>query len=159
MAWLNVDYLKFNLKTGENMLKVKDIMTVDIFTLKETDNLALARSVMNLARIRHIPVVKEDMSFIGLLTHRDILGATVSKLADLDHKAQEELDLGIPVMEIMNTKVKTVSQEDSLKNAAELLLENKFGCLPVLENGILVGIITEADFLNLTINLLEALSE
>lgn len=141
------------------MLKVKDIMTMDIFTLKETDNLALARSVMNLARIRHIPIVKDDMSFIGLLTHRDILGATVSKLADLDSQAQEELDLGIPVMEIMNTKVRTVSKDDSLRHAATMLLEHKFGCLPVLENGKLVGIITEADFLNLTINLLDALNE
>ncbi len=141
------------------MLKVKDIMTKDIFTLKETDNLALARSVMNLARIRHIPIVDENMVFIGLLTHRDILGATVSILADLDSQTQEEIDQGIPVMEIMNTRVKTVSPEDSLKDAAALLLEHKYGCLPVIYKGRLVGIITEADFLNLTINLLDALSE
>lgn len=141
------------------MLKAKDIMTTDIFTLKETDNLALARSVMNLARIRHIPVVREDMSFIGLLTHRDILGATVSRLADLDSHTQEELDLGIPVMEIMNTKVRVVSPDDSLRECAALLLEHKYGCLPVLEQEKLVGIITEADFLNLTISLLDALSE
>ncbi len=141
------------------MLKVKDIMTMDIFTLKETDNLALARSMMNLARIRHIPIVREDMTFIGLLTHRDILGATVSKLAELDSHTQEELDQGIPVMEIMNTKVRTVSRDDSLKEAAGLLLEHKYGCLPVIEEDKLVGIITEADFLNLTINLLEALTE
>ncbi len=141
------------------MLKVKDIMTTDIFTLKETDNLALARSVMDLARIRHIPVVSEDMGFIGLLTHRDILGATVSKLADLDSHTQEELDLGIPIMEIMNTRVKTISPDDSLRDCAALLLEHKFGCLPVLEQNRLVGIITEADFLNLTISLLDALTE
>ncbi len=141
------------------MLKVKDIMTTDIFTLKETDNLALARSVMNLARIRHIPIVAEDMRFMGLLTHRDILGATVSKLAELDSQTQEELDMGIPVMEIMNPRVKTISGNDSLKDAAKILLEHKFGCLPVVENGILVGIITEADFLNLTISLLDALQQ
>jgi CBS domain-containing membrane protein len=141
------------------MLKAKDIMTTDIFTLKETDNLALARSVMNLARIRHIPVVREDMSFIGLLTHRDILGATVSRLADLDSHTQEELDLGIPVMEIMNTKVRAVSPEDSLRECAALLLEHKYGCLPVIDQEKLVGIITEADFLSLTISLLDALSE
>jgi CBS domain-containing membrane protein len=141
------------------MLKVKDIMTTDIFTLKETDNLALARSVMDLARIRHIPVVSEDMGFIGLLTHRDILRATVSKLADVDSHTQEELDLGIPIIEIMNTSVKTISPDDSLRDCATLLLEHKFGCLPVLEQNRLVGIITEADFLNLTISLLDALTE
>lgn len=139
------------------MLKVKDIMTTDIFTLKETDSLALARSVMNLARIRHIPIVTEDMKFKGLLTHRDILGATVSKLAELDSQTQEELDMGIPVMEIMNPNVKTISGNVSLRDAASILLKHKFGCLPVVEKGILVGIITEADFLNLTISLLDAL--
>ncbi|WP_028575127.1 CBS domain-containing protein [Desulfonatronovibrio hydrogenovorans] len=141
------------------MLKVKDIMTTDIFTLKETDNLALARSVMNMARIRHIPIVNEEMHFIGLLTHRDILAATVSKLADVDSSTQEELDLGIPVLEIMNTSVRTISGNDSLRDAAALLLEHKFGCLPVVEGEKLVGIITEADFLNLTISLLDALSD
>lgn len=140
------------------MLKVEDIMTTDIFTLMETDNLALARSVMDLARIRHIPVVKVDMSFIGLLTHRDILSATVSRLAELDNRTQEELDQGVPVMEIMNTNVRTVSRNDSLRDCAALLLKHKFGCLPVLEEGKLVGIITEADFLNLTISLLDALN-
>lgn len=141
------------------MLKVKDIMTSDIFTLKQTDNLALARSVMNLARIRHIPIVSDDNHFIGLLTHRDILAATVSKLADVDSQTQEEIDLGIPVMEIMNLNVKSVSSEDSLRDAASLLLEHKFGCLPVVDNDILVGIITEADFLSLTISLLDALKD
>lgn len=141
------------------MLKVKDIMTSDIFTLKQTDNLALARSVMNLARIRHIPIVSADNHFIGLLTHRDILAATVSKLADVDSQTQEEIDLGIPVMEIMNLNVKSVSSEDSLRDAASLLLEHKFGCLPVVDNDILVGIITEADFLSLTISLLDALKD
>ncbi|MFN2268560.1 MAG: CBS domain-containing protein [Desulfonatronovibrio sp.] len=141
------------------MLKVKDIMTSDIFTLKQTDNLALARSVMNLARIRHIPIVSSDNHFIGLLTHRDILAATVSKLADVDSQTQEEIDLGIPVMEIMNLNVKSVSSEDSLRDAASLLLEHKFGCLPVVDNDILVGIITEADFLSLTISLLDALKD
>ncbi len=140
------------------MLKVEDIMTTDIFTLMETDNLALARSVMDLARIRHIPVVKVDMSFIGLLTHRDILSATVSRLAELDNRTQEELDQGIPVKEIMNTNVRTVSRNVSLRDCAALLLKHKFGCLPVLEESKLVGIITEADFLNLTISLLDALN-
>ncbi|WP_045216344.1 CBS domain-containing protein [Desulfonatronovibrio magnus] len=141
------------------MLKVSDIMTRDVFTLKETDNLALARSVMHLARIRHIPIVSDSNVFIGLLTHRDILDATVSKLADVDSQTQEEIDRGIPVMEIMNIKVKTISSGETLKNAATVLLEHKFGCLPVVDDNQLVGIITEADFLSLTINLLDALDD
>ncbi|WP_291322335.1 CBS domain-containing protein [Desulfonatronospira sp.] len=141
------------------MLNVKDLMTQDLFTLQETDNLALARSLMDLARIRHIPIVDENMGFTGLITHRDILEATVSKLAGVDTQTQEELDRGIPVREIMNTNVKTITPDDNLRDAAGLLLEHKYGCLPVLMNGKLVGILTEADFLSLTISLIDALEE
>ncbi len=139
------------------MLTVKDLMTRDIFTLQETDNLALARSLMDLARIRHIPIVDHDMSFTGLITHRDILSATVSKLAGVDPQTQEELDMGIPVQEIMNTRVKTIHPDDNLRDAAGLLLEHKYGCLPVVMEGKLVGILTEGDFLSLTISLMDAL--
>jgi len=141
------------------MLTVKDLMTRDIFTLQATDNLALARSLMDLARIRHIPIVDHDMSFTGLLTHRDILSATVSKLAGVDSQTQEELDMGIPVQEIMNTRVKTIHPDDNLRDAAGLLLEHKYGCLPVVMDGKLVGILTEADFLSLTISLMDALDQ
>ncbi len=141
------------------MLQVKDLMTWDLFTLQENDNLALAKSLMNLARIRHIPIINADKNFVGLLTHRDILSATVSRLADVDMQTMEELDLGIPVREIMNTKITTVTSETSLKEAAAILLEHKYGCLPVLENGRLVGILTEADFLSLTISLMNTLEE
>jgi len=141
------------------MLKVRDLMTRDLFTLQDTDNLALARSLMNLARIRHVPIVDQESNFIGLLTHRDILSATISKLAGVDHKTQEELDIGIPIQEIMNFRVKTVSPEDSLRDAAGMLLENKYGCLPVVDKGKLVGILTEADFLSLTISLMNTLED
>ncbi len=141
------------------MLKVRDLMTRDLFTLQKTDNLALARSLMNLARIRHIPIIDHESNFIGLLTHRDILSATISKLAGVDHKTQEELDMNIPIQEIMNFRVKTASPEDSLRDAAGMLLEHKYGCLPVVEKGKLVGILTEADFLSLTISLMNTLEE
>lgn len=141
------------------MLKVKDLMTRDLFTLLQTDNLATARSIMNLAHIRHIPIVDSSNNFIGLLTHRDILASTVSKLAGVDSQTQEELDIGIPVREIMNVNISTVSPHESLRDAAGLLLEHKYGCLPVVEDDALVGIITEADFLSLTISMMDALEK
>jgi len=138
------------------MFQVKDIMTEDVFTLRETDSLSAARDLMNLARIRHIPIVNENDAFVGLVTHRDILAATVSKLADIDSATREEIEASIPVREIMQREVTTTSENTSLKEAANILLRGKFGCLPVLRRSKLVGIITEADFLRLTIQLLEA---
>ena len=139
------------------MLRVNDLMTAPVFSLLETDSLFSARSLMDLQRIRHIPVTSADNEFIGLVTHRDILSATISQLAELDAEAQNEIDAGIPIREIMQTGIVTVAEDTLLKEAAQTLLNHKFGCLPVVEDGRLVGILTEADFLRLTINLMEAL--
>ena len=142
------------------MLTVKDLMTTNLFTLNETDTLRMARSLMDLQRIRHIPIVNENRFFIGLLTHRDILGATISQLAGIDPVTQGEIDSGIPVGEIMRTGIKTVTSKTLLKEAAQLLLQHKYGCLPVVnEANELTGILTEADFLKLTISLMEALEQ
>ena len=139
------------------MLKVKDIMTSPVYSLKETDSLYNARALMDLHRIRHIPIVTLDNEFAGLLTQRDILSATISRLAELDEETQKEIDSGIPIHEIMRVDIATVEDTTPLKTAAETLLNNKYGCLPVINQGTLVGIVTEADFLRLTISLIDSL--
>lgn len=138
------------------MFQVKDIMTKDVFTLNERESLSAAKDLMNLARIRHIPIVDDAGNFTGLLTHRDILAATISKLADIDKETRDEIEAGIPTAEIMQTGVITVTADTPLKKAAHMLLEEKYGCLPVVCKGKLCGIITEADFLRLTIDLMDA---
>ncbi|MBN2140958.1 MAG: CBS domain-containing protein [Desulfovibrionaceae bacterium] len=141
------------------MIRVRDLMSKKVFTLFETDDLGSARSLMSLQRIRHIPIISEDNHFTGLLTHRDILSATISRLAEVDAETQEEIDAGIPIREIMRQNVSTIGPDVDIKDAAGILLTNKYGCLPVIEDGLLVGIITEADFLKLAISLMNALEE
>jgi CBS domain-containing membrane protein len=143
-------------KKENAMFQVKNIMTKDVFTLNFNESLSAAKDLMDLARIRHIPIVDDQGVFAGLLTHRDILAATISELAGIDRETQDEIESGIPIREIMQTDVVTVSADLSLKEAARLLLEEKYGCLPVICEGKLCGIITEADFLRLTIDLMEA---
>ncbi len=139
------------------MYLVQDLMTREVFTLKRTDSLRAARSMMSLARIRHIPIVNDNKHFLGLITHRDLLAATISRFAEVDKTVQDEIDSGIPIHEIMRRDVTTVTPTTPIREAAELLLNHKYGCLPVLEDGTLQGIITEADFLKLTIRLLDIL--
>jgi CBS domain-containing protein len=138
-------------------MKVKDMMSSPVFSLRETDTLHSAREMMQMQRIRHIPIVTADNTFIGLITHRDLLSATISHLAEVDPDTQREIDSGIPIQEIMRSDLKSISPDEHLGDAAKVLLNHKYGCLPVVEKGKLVGIITEADFLKLTIQLLEAL--
>ena len=64
-------------------MRVTDLMTTELITLNEEDNLDLARMEMDLARIRHLPVVRKGR-LVGLVTHRDILSAMCSVFADLN---------------------------------------------------------------------------
>ncbi|GFK95788.1 Hypoxic response protein 1 [Fundidesulfovibrio magnetotacticus] len=141
------------------MLTVQDLMTTQVFTLLESDTLYTARQIMEMARVRHVPIVDAQDRFIGLITHRDMLALAVSKLSEIDQSTQDELDAGIPLKETMRQDVATVAPDTRLRDAAQMLLEHKYGCLPVVDDGKLVGIITEADFLRLTISLMDALDE
>jgi CBS domain-containing membrane protein len=141
------------------VLKVNDLMTTKVFSLQENDNLQTARSIMALGRIRHIPIVNKKEEFVGLLTHRDLLSVTISKLADIEVEVQDEIDASIPIREIMRRDVTTVAEDLDLREAAEILLKHKYGCLPVVRDKRLVGILTEADFLKLTISLMDALDK
>jgi len=136
------------------MLKVKDIMTSEVFVLHATQTLELVRSLMRIKHVRHVPIVDHDNSFVGLITHRDLLAQTISHLAEVEEDEQEYLDRHIHIMNIMKTDILTVDPEMDVCSAITQLLDNKYGCLPVVSNGKLVGIVTEADFLNLTLGLL-----
>ena len=136
------------------MLKIKDIMTSEVFVLHATQTLELVRSLMRIKHVRHVPIVEPDNTFVGLMTHRDLLAQTISYLAEVDESEQEYLDRHIHIMNIMKTDVLTAHSEMDVCEAISLLLENKYGCLPVVDNGKLVGIVTEADFMKLTQKLL-----
>lgn len=139
------------------MLLVRDVMTVDLVTLSSVDSLKTAREIMQKARIRHLPVLGPHGAFVGLLSQRDLLKATVSHLADVTTEVQDQLEAGIPVSEVMAVDVLTVPPDTPLTQAGELLLAHKIGCLPVLERGRLRGILTESDFVRLCLSLLEEL--
>ena len=142
------------------MVSVTELMTKQLFTLNAHDSLKSAKNLISLARIRHIPIVTRDNHFVGLLTHRDILSCSVSMLADISEDVQDEIDTGIPISAIMRSDVTVIGPDMPLKEAATLLYNNKFGCLPVVdEENVLLGIITEADFLRLTISLLDAIDQ
>ena len=141
------------------MMHVQDLMSNDVLSIREDESIAKARAMMNVARIRHVPVVDKQGDFVGLITHRDILAVTVSRLADITPEVQADLDENVRARDIMNNDVRTVEPDTTLLDAAKILLRHKYGCLPVLQGERLVGMITEADFLRLTIHLLDAVDQ
>ena len=135
-------------------MKVRELMTTDLVTLTEDETLAHAERCMARGRIRHLPVVR-DGRLVGLITHRDLLAASFSIFADVDRKQQRRVFATIPVKDLMHRDVVTIGPELPVAEAARILLRNKFGCLPVVgEDETLLGLVTEADFLRLTVRLL-----
>lgn len=135
-------------------MKVCDLMSSDLVTLTEEETLAHAKRCMASGRIRHLPVVR-DGKLVGLVTHRDLLAASFSIFAEVDGAEQRRIFSRISVRELMHRSVRTVGPEVPVAEAARILLENKYGCLPVIDGeGTLLGLITEADFLRLTVLLL-----
>jgi len=135
-------------------LEVRHIMSTELVTLDASEDLSLADTIMTLARIRHLPVV-DGRRLVGLVTHRDILGAQASLLQRLSADEQRELKSHVKAGEVMVHDVLTVTPGTSVLDAARLIHDEKLGCLPVLENEELVGIVTEADFVSLVIEAIE----
>lgn len=135
-------------------MRVRDLMSTRLVTLNVHADLDLAEGLMSIMRVRHLPVVEGDR-LVGLVTHRDLLRASLSSLAAHDPEEEDALKIAIPVREIMHTEVRTIAPDADLREAIRIMERHKFGCLPVVEDGQLVGIITEADFLRLTRVLLD----
>jgi CBS domain-containing membrane protein len=139
------------------MISVKEVMTTEIYTLNETDTAQEARRLMTEKDIRHLPIVDDAGTLVGLVTQRDLLAASMPKLADVQDDQSREFEASIPLKQIMTTKLSVVDEKMNLRQAALLLQAHKYGCLPVVVKGKLKGIITDSDFVAVVINLLEQL--
>lgn len=138
------------------MFELDTIMATELITVHPSASLYRARELMNEHRIRHLPVVDGEDRLVGLLTQSDVLAASDSLLKDRD----SQLDVAhFPVEDAMVTEVDTVPPRASLREAALYLERHKIGCLPVVDDGKLVGIVTDTDFVGVAINLLEQLED
>jgi CBS domain-containing membrane protein len=125
---------------------VRDLMTEKVFTLGPADSLVALEDLMDARRVRHVPVVDKEGDLVGLVTQRDLSRKMLGRVDDLPMSVERDLLRGRRVREIMTSEPETVEPDTRLSDAAQVLLENKIGCLPVVEGTHLVGILTEADF-------------
>lgn len=130
-------------------VRVRDVMRDAPKTLGRNDQLTLADDVMSAARIRHLPVLDEDGRLCGILSQRDMFRGALAAALGYGTAAQRKMLSMLVVKEVMTTDVVTIHPDASLAEAAKLMLERKVGCLPVIEAGRLVGIVTESDFVAL----------
>ena len=129
-----------------NDLRVRDLMTPNVVTVRPDDSIATAYELMLDHRFRHLIVIDEDGDLVGLLTHRDLLRNSLIERAGLPLSFQKDVMQQIRVEEVMTSEVETAEPVQWLQEAALIMYETKYGCLPVIEGSRPVGILTEADF-------------
>ena len=127
-------------------MKVKEIMIKEVTTLGRNEELSLADDIMSLGRIRHLPVVDGE-KIVGIISQRDLFRASLASAMGFGEKAKKEFLKTVVVKEIMVNEVVTVSPDTDIKEAGRIMLGKKIGCLPVVENDKLAGIVTETDIL------------
>jgi CBS domain-containing protein len=125
---------------------VGQFMSTDLFTVQPDDLIDLAANVMDWRHIRHVPVEDGDGNLVGLVTHRSLLRM-------LANGNRAESDTLVTVRQIMVSNPITVSPSTSSLEAIEIMRSSKIGCLPVVEENHLIGIVTSFDFLDASAHL------
>lgn len=125
---------------------VRDVMTSPVITVDPSAALLDAALLLRGNNIRHLPVMQNGR-LVGLLSDRDIQRSAPSRLLDITEDRYNEIFASTTVESIMVRDPETVLPETPLRDALEVMLQSRFGCLPVMENGELVGILTRGDFL------------
>lgn len=127
-------------------MQIRELMSANVEVIDRNDTLLAVEARMNTQHVRHLPVVEEGQ-VVGLVTQRDLFKATMSSAMGYGEKAQKAYLQSVRVKEIMVYPVLTVTPETFVADAVELILSKGVGCLPVLQEGKLVGMVTKTDLL------------
>jgi CBS domain-containing membrane protein len=128
------------------MTCVGDVMTANPKTLGRNDRLKVADDLLQAERIRHLPVLDDDGNLAGIVTQRDLFHSGLVRALGFGTAARDRMLDSILVKDVMTNDVVTTTSDTSLADAASLMAERKIGCLPVVDDDALVGILTEGDF-------------
>ncbi|HTO56118.1 MAG TPA: CBS domain-containing protein [Myxococcota bacterium] len=129
---------------------VSALMRRDFVSIGPADSLLEADRIMRLARIRHLPVLEKGR-LAGMLSHRDVLYASLSKLESAGPRERLEYLRAIPVRDAMQREVVTAEESMTLGEAARRMLGRKIGCLVVVRPNATgleaIALLTESDLL------------
>lgn len=133
-------------------LLVEEFMTTDLFTARKDDLIEFVSNLMDWRAIKYIPIEDDRKHLVGLVSMRMVMREYSRVVND------DEVDVSKQLSEFMIQNPITVHPEASIMEAMNIMLEHKVGCLPVVKNSRLVGIITEHNFMDITRRLLYALA-
>lgn len=126
---------------------VSEIMSKNIIALKRGDDLERADMLFKKHKIKHIPVVSSDV-VIGMLSYSDLLKISFAETTDDEHNVHAVVFNTFTIEQVMTKNVVTINPNSTIKEAIEILAKDEFHALPVVDQGVLVGIITTTDLLN-----------
>ena len=127
-------------------LLVQGFMTRDVIALDRNQPLDDVDDLIALKHVRHFPVVDEGR-VIGVVSERDLLRSVLAQALGYGTKARRTLMHTLRVKDIMSEPATTIASATTAREAARLMIERHVGCLPVVERGLLVGLVTESDLL------------
>jgi len=138
---------------------VRDFMTSPATSISKDARLLDAALLLRSSGFRHLPVVDGEDRLVGILTDRDIQRLSPSLLSNVSPEEYNAVFENTPLAKVMTRNPRAVSPETPIREVVTLLHDHKLGCLPVVENGRLVGILTVTDMLGLLNRLLESAVE
>ena len=127
-------------------MQVAAIMSRKVVSISADDTLRIVKEIMEHGSVRHLPVVRGG-ELVGVVSQRDLLKASLSNVMGLPAEEHSLFLEGVSITEVMTSPPVTVEADATVQAAAKLMAERKIGCLPVLEKGKFVGIVTETDVL------------
>ena len=124
---------------------IRELMTGGLATVRRETSVQDARELMARRKIRHLPVTAPGGGLVGIVTDRDIRLNLPSLATSLSIGEVNHLLAKLTVGEIMTRSVITIGPDRPVREAAQLMLEHRIGALPVVDDGHLIGILTETD--------------
>lgn len=127
---------------------VQDAMTTHTKTVRPDQSLSDVRSIFEDEGFRHLPVMGND-GIVGIITHTDLMRVTYgAHIAEADFEVNNLILESTTVEEAMSKDLKTIEPSAHLGEAARIMRKYKVGCVPVLESGNLLGLVTTTDVLS-----------
>lgn len=126
-------------------MTIRELMTGGLTTVHRDTSVQEARDLMARKRIRHLPVTDPGGVLVGIVTDRDIRLNLPSPATSLSVGEINHLLTKLTVGQVMTRSVITIGPDRPVREGAQLILEHRIGALPVVDDGHLIGILTETD--------------
>ena len=142
------DFVTLAVGIAFDKITVKEIMTKDLVTVSPHDRLIHARRQMMEAHVGRVPVIDEE-NLVGVVTSKDLMRAFIDFRKHVPEKYQKSQIKEVLVEYIMSTNPTVTTKDATISEVAKIMMDTGYNGLPVVEDGEVVGIITQTDILRL----------